>query len=105
MATENKIQEYQNILEEEKLMIETHFVNIERILREPEVIEQEKLVALMNNFNTLNIQYDQLCNDLIEFIKVFKDKDEQEIRLYKTDELVELLQAKIDQLEKINTLA
>ena len=100
MTTENKIQEYQNILEEEKLMIETHFVNIERILREPEVIEQEKLVALMNNFNTLNIQYDQLCNDLIEFIKVFKDKDEQEIRLYKTDELVELLQAKIDQLEK-----
>ena len=100
MATENKIQEYQNILEEEKLMIETHFVNIERILREPEIIEQEKLVALMNNFNTLNIQYDQLCNDLIEFIKVFKDKDEQEIRLYKTDELVELLQAKIDQLEK-----
>ena len=100
MATENKIQEYQNILEEEKLMIETHFVNIERILREPELIEQEKLVALMNNFNTLNIQYDQLCNDLIEFIKVFKDKDEQEIRLYKTDELVELLQAKIDQLEK-----
>ena len=100
MATENKIQEYQNILEEEKLMIETHFVNIERILREPEVIEQEKLVALMNNFNTLNIQYDQLCNDLIEFIKVFKDKDEQEIRLYKTDELVELLQAKINQLEK-----
>ena len=100
MATENKIQEYQNILEEEKLMIETHFVNIERILREPEVIEQDKLVALMNNFNTLNIQYDQLCNDLIEFIKVFKDKDEQEIRLYKTDELVELLQAKIDQLEK-----
>ena len=100
MATENKIQEYQNILEEEKLMIETHFVNIERILREPELIEQEKLVALMNNFNTLNIQYDQLCNDLIEFIKVFKDKDEQEIRLYKTDELVELLQAKINQLEK-----
>ena len=100
MASENKIQEYQNILEEEKLMIETHFVNIERILREPEIIEQEKLVALMNNFNTLNIQYDQLCNDLIEFIKVFKDKDEQEIRLYKTDELVELLQAKIDQLEK-----
>ncbi len=100
MADENKIQEYQNILEEEKLMIETHFVNIERILREPEIIEQEKLVALMNNFNTLNIQYDQLCNDLIEFIKVFNDDDKQEIRLYNTDELVDLLQAKIDQLEK-----
>ena len=100
MASENKIQEYQNILEEEKLMIETHFVNIERILREPEIIEQEKLVALMNNFNTLNIQYDQLCNDLIEFIKIFNDDDDKEIRLYKTDELVDLLQAKIDQLEK-----
>ncbi|MDO5832518.1 MAG: hypothetical protein Q4Q14_06720 [Methanobrevibacter sp.] len=99
MASENKIQEYQNILEEEKLMIETHFVNIERILREPEIIEQEKLVALMNNFNTLNIQYDQLCNDLIEFIKIFNDDDDKEIRLYKTDELVDLLQAKIDQLE------
>ena len=99
MASENKIEEYQNSLEEEKLMIETHFVNIERILREPEPIEQEKLVALMNNYNTLNIQYDQLCNDLIRFIQIFKDKDEQEIRLYKTDELVDLLQKKIDQIQ------
>ena len=99
MASENKIQEYQNILEEEKLMIETHFVNIERILREPEPIEQEKLVTLMNNFNTLNIQYDQLCSDLIKFYQIFKDKEEQEIRLYKTDELIDLLQKKIDQIE------
>lgn len=99
MASENKIQEYQNSLEEEKLMIETHFVNIERILREPEPIEQEKLVALMNNYNTLNIQYDQLCSDLIKFIQIFKDKEEQEIRLYKTDELVDLLQKKINQIE------
>ena len=99
MASENKIQEYQNSLEEEKLMIETHFVNIERILREPEPIEQEKLVALMNNYNTLNIQYDQLCSDLIKFIQIFKDKEEQEIRLYKTDELVDLLQRKINQIE------
>ena len=99
MASENKIQEYQNSLEEEKLMIETHFVNIERILREPEPIEQEKLVTLMNNYNTLNIQYDQLCSDLIKFIQIFKDKEEQEIRLYKTDELVDLLQRKINQIE------
>ena len=98
MASENKIEEYQNSLEEEKLMIETHFVNIERILREPEPIEQDKLVALMNNYNTLNIQYDQLCSDLIRFIQIFKD-DEQEIRLYQTDELVELLQKKINQIE------
>lgn len=100
MASENKIQEYQNILEEEKLMIETHFVNIERILREPEIIEQEKLVAIMNNFNTLNIQYDQLCTDLVEFIRIFKDSEEQEIRLYQTEELIGLLQAKIDQFER-----
>ena len=80
-------------------MIETHFVNIERILREPEPIEQEKLVTLMNNFNTLNIQYDQLCSDLIKFYQIFKDKEEQEIRLYKTDELIDLLQKKINQIE------
>lgn len=99
MASENKIQEYQNSLEEEKLMIETHFVNIERILREPEPIEQDKLVTLMNNFNTLNIQYDQLCSDLIKFYQIFKEKEEKEIRLYKTDELIELLQRKINQIE------
>ena len=96
--TNGKIEEYQNILEEEKLMIETHFVNIERILREPEKIEKDKLFALMNNYNTLNIQYEQLCNDLIEFIKIFKD-DNQEIRLYKTDELINLLDSKINQID------
>ncbi len=98
MASDNKIQEYQNSLEEEKLMIETHFVNIERILKEHDKLEQDKLVPLMNNFNTLNIQYDQLCNDLIKFIEIF-NKDEKEIRLYKTDELIDLLQAKINQLD------
>ena len=99
MASENKIQEYLDSLEEEKIMIETHFANIERILREPEPIEQEKLVTLMNNFNTLNIQYDQLCSDLIKFYQIFKEKEEKEIRLYKTDELIDLLQKKINQIE------
>ena len=98
MASDNKIQEYQNSLEEEKLMIETHFVNIERILKEHDKLEQDKLVTLMNNFNTLNIQYDQLCNDLIKFIQIF-DKDAKKIRLYKTDELIDMLQAKINQLD------
>ena len=98
MASENKVQEYQNILEEEKLMIETHFANIERILREPEKLEKEKLFALMNNYNTFSIQYEQLCNDLIEFIKIFKGKD-QEIRLYKTEELVNLLESKLNQID------
>lgn len=98
MASENKIQEFMDSLEQEKIMIETHFVNIERILRDDEKMEQEKLVALMSNFNTLNIQYDQLCSDLIKFIQIFKEKDEQEIRLYKTDELIELLEKKVNQL-------
>ena len=98
MVSENKIQEYQNILEEEKLMIETHFVNIERILKEHENLEKDKLFALMNNYNTLNIQYEQLCNDLIEFIKIFREEN-QEIRLYKTEELINLLESKINQLD------
>ena len=98
MVSENKIQEYQNILEEEKLMIETHFVNIERILKEHEILEEDKLFALMNNYNTLNIQYEQLCNDLIEFIKIFREEN-QEIRLYKTEELINLLESKINQLD------
>ena len=98
MSSENKIKEYMNSLEEEKLMIETHFANIERILNDNPKLDQQKAFSLLSNFNTLNIQYDQLCNDLIKFIKIFKGKDEQEIRLYKTDELVELLEAKINNL-------
>ena len=99
MASENKINEYLNALESDKLTIETHFVNIEKILKDNEKIEQEKLVALLSNFNTLNIQYEQLCNDLITFIKIFKGDDEQEIRLYKIDELVELLEKKINEIQ------
>ncbi|WP_458455519.1 hypothetical protein [Methanobrevibacter sp.] len=98
MANENKIQEYADSLEQEKIMIETHFVNIERILKNNEKLDQEKLFALMSNFNTLSIQYDQLCNDLIKFIQIFKKKEEQEIRLYKTDELVELLEKRVNEL-------
>jgi len=99
MASDNKIQEYLNTLEEEKIMIETHFANIERILRDNPKLDQQKAFELLNNFNTLSIQYDQLCNDMITFIKLFKDKDSQEIRLYKTDELVELLEQRINQIQ------
>ena len=97
MASENKIQEYQDTLEQEKIMIETHFANIERILRDEPKLDQQKAFGLLNNFNTLSIQYEQLCNDLIAFIRIFKDKDAQEIRLYQTDELVELLEQNINQ--------
>ena len=98
MASENKIQEYLDILEQDKIMIETHFANIERILKYNPKLDQQKAFGLLNNFNTLSIQYEQLCNDLINFIKIFKGKDEQEIRLYKTDELIELLEEKMNQI-------
>lgn len=97
MASDNKIQEYLDTLEQDKIMIETHFANMERILKDNPKLDQQRAFGLLNNFNTLSIQYDQLCNDLINFIKIFKSKDEQEIRLYKTDELVELLEEKIKQ--------
>ncbi len=98
MASENKIQEYMNSLESEKLMIETHFADIEKILMNNPKLEQEQIVALLSNFNTLSIQYEQLCNDMITFIKIFKDKEDQEIRLYKTEELVKLLEEKVNQI-------
>ena len=99
MASDNKIQEYMDTLEQEKIMIETHFANMERILTDEPKLDQQKAFALLNNYNTLSIQYDQLCNDLINFIKIFKDKDSQEIRLYKTDELVELLEKRMSQIQ------
>ena len=76
----------------------THFANIERILNDNPKLDEQKAFSLLSNFNTLNIQYDQLCNDMIKFIQIFKDKEEQEIRLYKTDELVELLEKAINKL-------
>ena len=99
MANENKIQEYMNILEQDKIMIEAHFANMEKILRNEPKLDQQKAFGLLNNYNTLSIQYDQLCSDLINFIKIFKGKDEQEIRLYKTEELVELLEDRLSQIQ------
>jgi len=99
MASENKNKEYIDTLNQDKIMIETHFANIERILRETDKLEQDKAFVLLSNFNTLSIRYEQLCNDLITFIKIFDVKESQEIRLYKTDELVELLESKVNELE------
>ena len=98
MSCENKIQEYINSLENDKLLIETHFANMEKVTRENKKLERNQLIGLLSNFNTLNIQYDQLCNDLITFMKIFKPETE-EIRIYKTDELVELLNQKANEVE------
>ena len=98
MSCENKIQEYIGALENDKILIETHFANMEKITRENEKLERDQLIGLLSNFNTLNIQYEQLCNDLITFMKIFKPETE-EIRIYKTDELVELLNQKANDIE------
>lgn len=98
MNCENKIEEYINTLQNDKLTIETHFANMEKLTRESKNLEREQLIGLLSNFSTLNIQYDQLCNDLITFMKIFKPETE-EIRIYKTDELVELLNQKANELE------
>ena len=98
MNYENKIQEYIDSLENDKLLIETHFANMEKVTRENKKLERDQLIGLLSNFNTLNIQYDQLCNDLITFMKIFKPETE-EIRIYKTDELVELLNQKANEVE------
>lgn len=98
MVSNAKIQEYIENLENDKLIIETHFANIEKIVRENKDIDKDKLVGLLSNFSTLNIQYDQLCHDLITFLKIFKPENE-EIRIYKTDELIELLNQKTLEFE------
>ncbi len=96
MASDEKIKEYKNSLEQDKIMIETHFANMERILNDNPKLDQQRAFTLLSNFHTLNIQYEQLCNDLITFLNIFKP-DEKEIRLYKTDELVEKLEEKVSQ--------
>ena len=98
MASDNKIQEYLDTLEQDKIMIETHFANIETILKDNNELDKEKVFALLSNFNTLSIRYEQLCNDIITFIKIFRTEDDAEIRLYKTDELVEMLEDKVNKL-------
>ena len=42
MTNSNKIQEYIDTLENDKLMIETHFANIERILKDNDDLNHKK---------------------------------------------------------------
>ena len=97
MTNNTKIQEYIDTLENDKLLLETHFANIERIIKENDDLNQDKVLSLLSKFNTFNIQYDQLCHDLITFIKIFKI-DKEEIRIYNTEELIELLETKVNEV-------
>ena len=44
MSCENKIQEYIGALENDKILIETHFANMEKITRENEKLERDQLI-------------------------------------------------------------
>ena len=88
MSFDDKVNEFLEKIEHEKIMIETQFADI----------EYDKLVSILSHFNTLNIQYEQLCHDLTIFISIFKSKEEQQIRIYKTEELVELLEAEVNKI-------
>lgn len=99
MSCENKIDEFMKNIENDKIMMETQFANLESIVKEKSDLTYNDLVQLLSNFNTTNLMYNQLCNDLTLFISIFKSEEEQEIRIYKTDELVKLLQNKIDKVQ------
>ncbi|WP_178648560.1 hypothetical protein [uncultured Methanobrevibacter sp.] len=100
MNCQTKIDEFLDKIEKDKLLMETQFANIETIIKENEEIDYENLVNLLSTFNTTNIKYEQLCNDLTLFISLFKPKEEQEIRIYKTEELIDLFEKEISKMEK-----
>lgn len=54
MTNSNKIQEYIDTLENDKLMIETHFANIERILKDNDDLKPGK-----SNCFIIQLQYIQ----------------------------------------------
>lgn len=97
MNCETKIDEYLDKLEKDKLLMETQFANIESIIKESEDMDYNSLVTLLSTFNTTCIKYEQLCNDLTLFISIFKPEKE-EIRIYKTEELIDLLEKEIEKM-------
>lgn len=98
MSFDDKVNEFLEKVEHEKIMIETQFADIESYIKDHDNIDYDKLVSILSHFNTLNIQYEQLCHDLTIFISIFKSKEEQQIRIYKTEELVELLEAEVNKI-------
>lgn len=100
MSCENKIDEFMKNIENDKIMMETQFANLESIVKEKDNLTYSDLVKLLSDFNTVNLMYNQLCNDLTLFISIFRSEEEKEIRIYKTDELIKLLQDKIDEVQK-----
>ncbi|MDO5849388.1 MAG: hypothetical protein Q4P18_07625 [Methanobrevibacter sp.] len=99
MNCESKINEYLDKIGNDKLLMETQFAHMETVIKENEDMDYNTLVNLLSNFNTINIKYEQLCNDLTLFISLFKPKEEQEIRIYKTEELIDLFEKEISKID------
>ena len=99
MSCNEKSKQYIDELEHEKIMMETQFAQLEQVLQEEGPKSREQITQILSIFNNTSIQYEQLCADLISFIKIFNIEDKKEIRLYKLDELTDLLAKTIDSLE------
>ena len=63
MSFDDKVNEFLEKVEHEKIMIETQFADIESYIKDHDDIDYDKLVSILSHFNTLNIQYEQLCHD------------------------------------------
>ena len=99
MSCNEKINQYIEELEKEKIMMETQFAQLEQMLKDEKTKTKEDVFKFMSIFNTTKLQYEQLCADLISFIKIFNIEDKKEIRIYNIDELTELLNNEIVKLE------
>lgn len=100
MSCDTKIEEYIETLDKNKILIETQFANIEKYLKKTEEINYSDFVNILSTFNTINIQYEQLCEDLASFLAIFKKKEEQQFRIYKTEELIELIEKEVAKFDK-----
>jgi hypothetical protein len=97
MTCEDQIKEYRKEIEKTKLDIESNFAQIEDILKKTDKLDYENLLNVLSNYNALDLKYEQLCDDYILFLKIFDL--EKDIRIYKTDEIVKLLEVKMKDLE------
>ncbi|MDL2270810.1 hypothetical protein LJC03_03265 [Methanobrevibacter sp. OttesenSCG-928-I08] len=97
MNYEKQIKEYRKEIEKDKLDIETNFAQIEEILKASDKMDYENLLNVLSSYNALDLKYEQLCDNYIMFLKIFNQ--EESIRLYKTEEIVKLLEIKMQELE------
>ena len=99
MSCSEKSKQYIEELEHEKIMMETQFAQIEQVLQNGETKSREEITQILSVYNNTSVQYQQLCADLISFIKIFNIEEKKDIRLYKLEEVTELLAKAINELE------